>query len=675
MPEVRTFYDEDLGKFIKYNWDGEGDISEQDKNALKLEARKFVSTQNNMPSPEQPDNIQQQMRAREFGEISKEPSIGEKIVTSPAIPMVTGIAGGILGAPGMVTGTGGAALGAGFGESVRQIGQQLYGSPNAPQTAGESAKEIGKTALYQGVLPELLGVAGSRAVRGLYPKVGEKYIQPLAKEFGEEVAPYVSKYLKKPVSQALTPAQVADKWTAAGRWESIVKSSFGGSGVMKTRYYAQEQGMKDYIKETVDGLFSRVERMPNVELGAKIGEAIKVGREAEKQINDRLEDAFMNLANKTVAPVQKTIQTSIVDASGKPMSITKTVMTKDVIDLNPVRNWAMEQKTGLQLGRSQAGEEFLDKLIKDIDTLGGNTSFDGLRTLRANLGYVINAHERTGDMTYGLANQVKKQLMEQAGVAAKTMGGDTLKAYKAFNGQLKNFYDTYETKFIQGLLSKAETDPSMVAGALIKNDRPELVVNAMKAIKNPTIKKQLEAGFVENLLRPDVEGVVAGKRLFNEMGRAGNELMNTLLTKETQHRLDVISTVLNATQKSTEAGGGSMLVQLMQGRAVGALIQAGALGAAGAGTYASGSPIPMIAGAGAILLTPRILAKLITHPTYGKMMIDGIKAGDMLTATQAQKIYYNLLSAGLKMASEDEKRTQYKQNMGRVPGQTIQGVK
>lgn len=74
--------------------------------------------------------------------------VADVVTESPLLPTAGAIAGGIAGVPaipltGGLSSMAGAGLGGAFGESVRQMGQRLRGSENAPNTPLEAAKGIG----------------------------------------------------------------------------------------------------------------------------------------------------------------------------------------------------------------------------------------------------------------------------------------------------------------------------------------------------------------------------------------------------------------------------------------------------------------------------------------------------------------------------------------------------
>jgi hypothetical protein len=83
-----------------------------------------------------------------------------------ALPVAGAAIGGILGAPGVVTGVGGAALGAAAGESLKQGVKRFIRKKDYPATSEDAAFDVGSQAV-QGGLTELSGQAFSKPLKSL----------------------------------------------------------------------------------------------------------------------------------------------------------------------------------------------------------------------------------------------------------------------------------------------------------------------------------------------------------------------------------------------------------------------------------------------------------------------------------------------------------------------------
>lgn len=601
-----------------------------------------------IPVIEKSPAVTQALREKEYGVIEREPNWLERLAGRKTLPFVGGMMGGIAGgiAGGPAGAIAGATLGAGAGEAGTQIIQQATGNLYAPQTPLEAAKKIGGAALYEGALPEAGGTAQMYILSKAIPRVGKQYIQEQVKAGGEELAPYISKYTKKPVTQGLLPTQVADEWSGAGKWQGIIESSFLGGGPIKKRRWAQEQGMKDYVQETVDNIFSNADKLENVQLGGQVQDAITTARKHYREIERGL---YKN-----------------VDSVAEKSGVT--------VDYKPVMDFITAAQKGRKTGSTDFGDRILSDLKKDIEATGGLDTFSGAVDLRQRLNSVISSKEAKGSPAYGLAVKLKGLITDQMDTAAKELGSDVFDLYRRANKFHAGYEKRFENDFISAIAKKAETHPSLVSKMIFKNDQPELVNMAMKAIKDPRVKTNLRASYLEDVISKaqNQDGVVVGTTLGRELKNMGDYNLLSILGPETLRRLKTIETVSTATQKSELKGGGSLLVQLIQGRAISPALL-GILGAGGVGaTYGTGNPEYLMgaaATAAAVLAAPNVLARIIVHPVYGKWLIEGMNP--LATKATTLKNVIRLGSVATRWALEEQKMEQSRQAIQSLPGQTI----
>ena len=687
-----------------------------------------------IPVIEKSPALTQALREKEYGVIEREPNWLERLAGRKTLPFVGGMMGGIAGfaAGGPAGGLAGATLGAGAGEAGTQIIQQLTGNRYAPESAWEATKKIGGAALYEGALPEATGTAQMYVASKIIPKVGKQFIQERVKAGGEELAPYISKYTKKPVTQGLLPTQVADEWSGAGKWQGIIESSFLGGGPIKKRRWAQEQGMKDYVQETVDNMFSNADKLENVQLGGQVQDAITTARKHYREIERGLYKNVDSVASGGEPPVKEgfvrlyrgqmgdyppsteladagrwfstdrgaaefygkvryvDIPKGIADESIVPDSLynvtgrlipsewankTKALNNGNIaVDYKPVMDFINSVQKGRKTGSTDFGDRILSDLKKDIEATGGIDTFSGAVDLRQRLNAVISSKEAKGSPAYGLAVKLKGLITNQMDTAAKELGSDVFDLYRRANKFHAGYEKRFENDFISAIAKKAETHPSLVSKMIFKNDQPELVNMAMKAIKNERVKNNLRASYLEDVISKaqNQDGVVVGTTLGRELKNMGDYNLKNILGPETLRRLKTIETVSTATQKSELKGGGSLLVQLIQGRAISPALL-GILGAGGVGaTYGTGNPEYLMgaaATAAAVLAAPNVLARVIVHPVYGKWLIEGMNP--LATRATTLKNLIRLGSVATRWALEEQKMEQSRQAIQSLPGQTI----
>jgi hypothetical protein len=100
----------------------------------------------------------------------------QSLMTPESLPMAGATVGGILGAPGIVTGAGGAALGGAAGEAGRQLLNRALGR-EAPGTMTEAATGIGTQGAIQGGL-EAVGGGLTKGVSAAGQQLYRGYLKP-----------------------------------------------------------------------------------------------------------------------------------------------------------------------------------------------------------------------------------------------------------------------------------------------------------------------------------------------------------------------------------------------------------------------------------------------------------------------------------------------------------------
>jgi len=195
------------------------------------------------------------------------PTMGPSFLQSlEVLPAAGGTIGGLIGSGGFLAGptgipstAGGAALGGGFGRSLRDLLRRAVGA-SAPETSGEAALEIGKSAAKEGVA-ELLGLQllrGARAISAPGAAGLDAGVQSAARRQGVEM----------PASALTTSRPVAYA-------ETVASEGIGGSLVSKRIAQAQAR-----LAEIADEAVSAASRGQS---SVQQGEAIARGLERFKR--------------------------------------------------------------------------------------------------------------------------------------------------------------------------------------------------------------------------------------------------------------------------------------------------------------------------------------------------------------------------------------------------------
>lgn len=582
------------------------------------------------PSPD----IKKSSDEAEYGSISKTPSLLQRFVRGEGGPVIGSVVGGIKGASvgtgmagppgGVIGGVLGAAAGSIAGEAITQGVQHFVDPENAPQSYKEALLRMGKQGVYQGVT-DLAGTGMMKGAAKLYPHVAPQFIQRGVQEAGEELGPYVNKYIKqgklgrilslgKEHEQSLLPAQVADQWSNAGKWQHMLESSFGGTGAIQKRKYAQEKGLKDYVNETVDTLFTNATRQSPMVQGEEIQSAIDYGKNAFHSAASGMYDAL----DRQAGGVR--------------------------VNYQPVINWIDNVMKGRKTGKTEFGDTILKSLKEDLENSGRSDTFMGAHDMRARLNTMLTAKDADTPSKM-LAGKAKELITRQMELGARSSGNPQIfTEYQRINDFYKNKSEIFNNEFIRKLANKADTHPSLAAKMIFKNEQPELVIMAKKAIGPQTQTwKNLEAGYIENMIADsqNVDGVVMGPTFWKKMRNMGEENAREIISPEIRHRMNIIDTFANGSQANKASGRNSILFPILQAGAIGGVL--------GGGVW--NSPETMAVSA-SVLASPYVLSKMLTHPIYGKWFLEGMKPG---IPTQATVNTINkLIAAGAHFANEEK---------------------
>ena len=569
------------------------------------------------------------------------------------------LAGGILGAKvGAATPVPGGAF---YGGLLGTIGGGAAGGIGSQILTDRpiDIKEAGREGAWQGA-GYLTGEGGMFALKKLWPHVGKEFLQADVSALGEKLAPLVDKYLPKSqkVSQAFLPYQQASPYSAAGKWQNIIESSFGGRKPMASFRFATEKGVKDFADETAGMFYQNVQKIPNEQLGKVAFNAYDLAESAKDTVAKQLYHRVDTQAQGTV------------------------------VDLVPLKDWLLNVKKGFQTGRSQTADALIDKMVSDIDDMKGVAGFVKTHEFRAGLNAEIRALE-SKDPAFRIANQAKSQLdglMDRA--AENSVNPDLKMFYHDATRFYRAFSKRYHNDFMQEFAEKAKDNPSLAVKMFIKPDQPELVKYLYKATggKNSQLAQNIQAAQIEDWITQSSSsvgsevatgegGLLMGGRLENILKRMKPSELKAIFPDEVITRLHEVAKASATAQKKPSGAGGSMLVQLIQagqlGTVAGGLGVGGYMGMKEGGSLLEPESVIPTGIATAALFTPRIVAKLMVHPVYGKWFVEGMKPTRGLAYQSWQQVN-KLIAAAVSYAQEDNLKQKQNKALESLPGQQIQ---
>lgn len=598
------------------------------------------------------DPVVMSQREAEFGGIQEKEPPGFWKKEGPSLGGATlgGIAGTAVG--GLVGGAIGAAGGGFLGQLTSQA---ILDQPIDIKSASQTGALMGAG--------QAVGDIGFFTLKKAWPYIGKEYLQLDTKKLGEIFAPYVDKYLpvKQKVSQGFFPYQMAEPESAAAKYQNILESSFGGRKPTSLFHWAQKKGAGDFVKETTDIMWDGITRLPPEQVGKETLNAYELARDASRAVSDKL-------------------YKDVDDLTGN---------YSDMVNYGEVLDYMSKVLKGKKSGRSEMGDTALQNAIDDMKK--GSGTFADAQDNRVRLGKVIGSFDDR-DPGKGLMIKAKELLDKAIDSAGDNLYNPDIKtAFKRANTFYREHLNTYHNLYMDAFAKKAAENPSIAVDMFIKADQPELINTLWKATggKNTVAAQNVQAMAVEKWLTQVMTeegssilgaegGVESGRRLWNILktmdGRNGN--LKQIFPEAIADRLWATAKILSTTQKSPKSGGGGMLIQLIQASAPYQI--AAGLGIGGYEKYKGEdflqpqTVLPMMSGA-AVLFTPRVIAKLITHPVYGKWFIEGIdpKSLTVKSTYHTLQTINKLITAAADYYVMGGREESQKKVLAQLPGQEI----
>lgn len=288
-----------------------------------------------------------------------------------------GVAGSSVGV-GLLPVAGLATLGGAAGESYKQIGQHLSGSLDAPKTAMESAKRIGKAGLEQGAW-ELVG--------GLIWKGASKIFAPFRDDLMVGVKEANSLFQDK-VKPLFLPSEATES-RIMDLVQNVAESSIIGGNYIAKYKLSREKFFEEYADNLIAGFGEKVD--PS-DLGELFVSAIEKKKELHNAASKVLYNNVSEMVGSKVVKVPKTelVPSTVLGPSGKPIMKSVTSLVDNTVDMvsistKPLKEFA--KKAGViseELGGIEA-KNAGDDLVQAIMELPETVGFDTARELRSRL--------------------------------------------------------------------------------------------------------------------------------------------------------------------------------------------------------------------------------------------------------------------------------------------------
>jgi hypothetical protein len=536
---------------------------EDDKIAAALKGKVDITSPIATPISPQPDQP-----TINLGETS----IFEKPLESPfSIQDITATGGGIVGgAAGLATGgplgafaggVGGAALGGAFGESLEQIIAQIMGDPNAPQSSKEAAKRIGIEAAFEGALE----AGGFGVAAG-----AQKVLRPFGGVLKTGAAEAIEAF--KEVGGRFTPAQLSDN-PLVQSFENVAEGSLFGAKKLI--------GFKQQQQEILDGMILTLRES----LGTPQGRDT-IGEMAGDVIseNSRL---FRTQADVLYGQVDRLTQDAVVDFRG-------------------MKRLADSLRKDATLAGTLGGASDALRLLDEVAKFDDFVSFKQAQAIRSGLLDEKRGLSTVRNKAFGVASQLAKGADDVIQKGGGRLEGDALKKWREANKFWKSGKEVFDDRYIKAL---SRLDPEQVGRSVFANARPTRV-RKLKRILDAKSFKDARAGWLSDALNKSfTEGDFVGKAFKRQVESLGKESYELMFSPLERKSIDNIMNVATTLQRRSAVGGqGKTLIQLAQGGAAVTMFTQG-----------------FEKGAAAILLTPYVMAQIVSNPLGAKLLSQGFK--------------------------------------------------
>ena len=392
--------------------------------------------------------------------------------------------------------------------------------------------------------------------------------------------------------ESITAARVT-RQNFADNAEAILETAFGSRGIMM-KHAGRVENILDDAVEAI-----RTNMSPG-EFGEFAANALDHNETFLRKLAQRAydkSDEFLEVAPVLTAPLKKFAERIARKISG-------------------IKNFAKESTT-----------------LQNILALDDSITFGQAQRLRTAFMDEVRDVLSPG-VSEGLIKQFSKTIDEAMEVAAKNVSPEGRKWWRAANELWKQKAEVFGTKFMK---------------RLFKQDLPEQVYKSIVAGKNPTLIDRIRRAApqaMSKLKDAGIEDIISNSPATDQIGISGNSFMRKLvrgadgrywkklLGKETHDNLRALARALQFQQSKPVGPGGTAVMLIQSGVALGALT---ALAASEADIVPIGRKVPLIVG-GVVLVLPPIAAKLATKPgvirwlTIGVTELKGTRRGAMAAA-------------------------------------------
>jgi hypothetical protein len=281
--------------------------------------------------------------------------------------------------------------------------------------------------------------------------------------------------------------------------------------------------------------------------------------------------------------------------------------------------------------------QLVDQYGVTLQSLSGDAMpFEQAHHLRSALGNIIGKAQASGDKyTGGIASQLYKTLTESMMEAGGGPGGQVWQAYDAAGKNWKDLNDTFQRGILDKMVSQGA--PKSAIRVLFGSDDPAEITKAITTLNrtNPTAVQSAQRAFMDNVIikrrtgmDPRQWDMASGKEMLDTLTQYHPTSVAAAIGPGPAQDLFRFARALEYMQ-TQGSGIGKLAIQFSQAGPLlhimtGAGLGAGIEKAKGEGVV--GMAEGALTGAGAVMITPYLVSKILTSEVGRNFLINGMRA-------------------------------------------------
>lgn len=519
-----------------------------------------------------------------------------------------------------------AGLGGTIGKSL-----QVIADPDAEFNAGELAKVFGEEYIYEGATlglapigKKIIGGAKSTLIPG-----AERLSQKLARA-GQRAGVKLKRNLFTKTPLRFLPAQFSEN-QLVDTVQGIGENSLIGSDTI----FQFKRGQVKAAEFLLEGLSEEI-----------------------------VEGASKSSVDDVASLVFDTIEDRGISHSVAARSLYKAVddVTKQAtVNVQPIKQLAREilkkaDKAG-RIGHTPASLGILDTIINDVDDV---VSFETAQDVRSGLLDILRKGESklTPDpKSVGIVKRITPQIDKAMAVAARNTSPQAEQMWRKANDFWKQGKSTFQNKMIRKLMRTLPDNPEVVSKSIFRPNATKSILRVKRAA-GPKAFQEIKGAWIEQLVRESATidpsavagvGEVAGSKMLRKFNGLGPTALDAAFTKTEQQAVRDATRILGIVQAKT--GGHSGALRFVQGSALAGIV---------ASPFVPNETASRSIGitSGVILLGPAVLGRLMTKPTFAKLLSEGLKtpAGTQQSIALTARLVRNVMQARKEINEERLRR-------------------